>query len=210
MSKSGRGPISGPWALALLSAVFVADVAAVSLAPDGPTATWWPGSGISIVLLVLARRQWWRWLGPGIAAVTVAANLVGGRPTDLAVWYAVANAAEALTVAWFLRRRDDRLPGLLTLDDFVQLLVGAVLGGVVMATLAAAGIAVLGDGSLAATWRSIFVSHAASTLVILPLAMVTPRPHRRVTWELGLQIVSLAVVTLLVFWPGQTLSLEFV
>jgi PAS domain S-box-containing protein len=206
MSTSGRGPISWPWALALLAA----DVAAVRLAPDGPTATWWPGSGISIALLVLARRRWWWWLVPAIAAVTVVANLAGGRPVDLAVWYAVANAAEALVVAAFLRRHEGRQPELRTMDDFVQLVMASLLGGVVMASIAALGIVVLGDGAALASFRSVFVSHAASTLVILPLAMVpTPRPSRQQIWELIVQATALAAVTLGVFWPGQTLTTEF-
>ncbi|MBA2956472.1 PAS domain S-box protein [Nocardioides sp. MAH-18] len=210
MSMSGRGPISWPWALVLLAAVFAADVAAVVLAPDGPTATWWPGSGISIALLVLASRRSWWWLVPAIAAVTVAANLAGDRPVDLAFWYAVANAVEALVVAWFLRRHDDRRPTLATLDDFVGLVMGALLGGLVMAALAATGIALLDDGSMLASFRSVFVSHSASTLVILPLAMAPARRLPRSTaWEVGVQATALAAVTLLVFWPGQTLTTEF-
>src|SRR6478609_9662865 len=210
MSKTGRGPITWPWALVLLAAVFGADYAAVALAPHGPTATWWPGSGISIALLVLARRRWWWWLVPALGAVTLTANILGGRPTDLSVWYAVANAVEALVVAWFLRRHDGDRPQLRTMDDFVELVLGALLGGFVMATIAVLGIIVLGDGSVLASYRSIFVSHSASILVILPLAMTPARlPQRKDLWELCVQAVTLGSVTLMVFWPGQTLTTEF-
>lgn len=210
MPKSGRGPLTWPGALVLLAAVFVADVLAVTLAPKGPTATWWPGAGIAVALLVLTPRRWWWGLVPAVVGVTVAANLAGGRDAGLSVWNAVANGLEALVVASFLRRRGDRLLRLTTLDDFVDLVMGALLGGVVMATSASVGILVLDAGPFFASWRSMFVSHAASILVILPLAMAPiRRPPRRSPLELPVQVGALGALTFAVFWPGQTLTVEF-
>src|SRR4051812_46207092 len=213
MSNSGRGQLSRTAAGLLLVAVLVAGVAAVDLAPDGsPAASWWPAAGLAVILLGLAPRSWWWSLVPAIAAVSVAANIIGDRPLDLSCCYAVANAAEAVVVASFLRRGGrTTLPELSTVDQLVGLLVAAVLGGLTIATIAAGAVEVLGDGTFALTWRAVFASHTASVLVILPLVMApAARRSRRFTWELPLQVAVLAAVTVLVFAPDQTLSLEFV
>jgi PAS domain S-box-containing protein len=211
MPNPGR---SLPWpaTLLLLGAVFgAAAVAVVSRPDDSPAATWWPASGIAIALLGLTPRRWWWWLVPGLFAATAAANLIGDRPLDLAAWFGVGNGVEALVVAAFLRRGRAALPDLSSIDALVHLLLAAVLGGAVFATIAAAGVAVIDDGPLVRTWWALAISHAASVAVILPLAMApTPRVRAlRVPWELPLQLLGLAVVTAAVFAPGQSLSLEF-
>jgi len=213
MAISGHGRIPWPVAAALLGGVFVAGVASVALAPDGsPAASWWPAAGLAVILLGLTPRSWWWSLVPGIVVASVAANVVGGRPFGLSCCYAVANAAEAVVVAALLRRGGRRtLPELSSVDEFVRLLAAAVVGGITIASIAAAAADLLGDGTFALTWRAVFASHTASVLVILPLVMSpTSVRARRPGWELPLQVVALTAVTVLVFAPDQTLSLEFV
>ena len=213
MSISGRDQISWPTTLVLLGGILLAGVAAVELAPAGsPAASWWPAAGLAAILLGLTPRSWWWTLVPGIVAMSVAANVIGNRPLDLSCCYAVANAAEALVVASLLRRGGrTTLPELASVEVLVRLLGAAVLGGVTIATIAAASATALTDGSFQLTWRAVFASHTASGLVILPLVMApaATRP-RRVAWELPLQVGGLAAVTALVFSPDQTLSLEFI
>ncbi|MEP9361366.1 ATP-binding protein [Nocardioides sp. CN2-186] len=211
MSNSGRRPVSRLGALLLLVAVFAAGLLAVFTKPsDAPAATWWPAAGIAVALLGMSQRRWWWWQVPALVAVTGAANYLGGRPLDLSLWFGVANATEAVVVAAFLLRGRSRLAELSTLDVLPRLAAGAVLGGITFATLAAAGVATLADASYLTTWRLLSISHAASTIVILPLAMAPPSHLvRRAAWEFPLQVVALGVATLAVFWPGQTLSLEF-
>lgn len=213
MSIPGRGQITWLAAALLLLGVLLLGVAAIDLAPDGsPAASWWPAAGLAVILLGTTPRSWWWTLVPGIVIASVAANVLGDRPLDLSVCYAVANAAEAVVAASFLRRGGrSTLPELSTVEELVRLLGAAVLGGLTIATIAATAAAVLDDAELGLTWRAVFASHTASVLVILPLVMApaTHRP-RRFAWELPLQIGVLAAVTLLVFAPDQTLSLEFV
>jgi PAS domain S-box-containing protein len=211
MVDTGRGHIGLPMTLLLLGAVLVAGVSVVLLTSNGePAAPWWPAAGIAVMLLGLSPRRWWWWLVPGVALVTAIANIAGARDVDLSCWYGVANAVEALTVAALLRRGRDTLPELTGLDTFLRLATAAAVGGVTFATLAASGVLVLTDSPFVTTWRSLAVSHAASTLVILPLAMApSVRRPRRMVWELLLQGVALTAVTVLVFAPNQTLSLEF-
>lgn len=212
MWNSGRGQLSLSEAVLFLGAVLGAGVVAIASAPEGSTiAIWWPAAGIAVTLLALTPRLWWWLLVPGVVAVTTAANFLHDRPLDLALCLGVANAAEAVVAATFLCWRRGTLPELSSLDVFVRLVIGSLLGGLTMATIAATGIAVLADGSFPLTLRSLSLSHAASILVILPIAMAPPvrRLRRQIAWELPLQLGALAVVTALVFAPSQTLSLEF-
>lgn len=198
-------------AAALLAAVYVAGVGAVTFAPHGsPVATWWPAAGAAVALILLTPRAWWPALSVAIAVVSAAANVTGGRDLDLSVLYGIANAAEALAAGWFLRRAHDR-PRLETQDDFIRLVEAALLGGFTIATGASLSVVALGHGSFLDSWTSVFASHAASTLVLVPVALSW---HQRLAvrkpWELALQATLLASVTFAVFSPHQALSLTFV
>ena len=211
MSNTGRRQVAWPVALLLLGIVFGAGVVALATKPeDAPAATWWPAAGIAVALLGLTPRRWWWGLVPALVVTTSVANLISDRPLDLALWFGVANATEAAVVAALLRRGRETLPELSSFENLRRLALCAALGGAVFATIAAAGVATLADAGFVVTWRALAISHAASIFVVVPLAM-TPAapPTRRRAWELALQVATLAVVTLLVFSPAQTLSLEF-
>ena len=212
MPNSGRRPLSLPAALALLLAVPVAALLSVHSLPSAmPTATWWPAAGIAAVLVGLADRRWWWWILLGIVVLTTLANFTAPeRPLDLSICYGFANATEAALVAAYLRRRTDRLPELASLETLLRLVTAAVLGGVVIALIAATGVVLLTDGNFYLSARSIVFSHAASTLVIMPLAMAPRvRRARRTWWELPLQLTALVGASAFSFAPSQTLSLEF-
>jgi signal transduction histidine kinase len=211
MSPSGGAQLTLPVTVAMLGGVYVAGVGAVVFAPSGdPVASWWPAAGIAVALIALAPRRWWWRLAVGIAVVSALANVTGGRSPELSAVFGIANAAEAIVAGAFLRRGRDDIPDLSSLDQFVQLVVAAVLGAVTIATIASFGAAVLDDGDFIQSWRSVACSHAASVLVIVPVAMARNRPPPPLGWELPVQVLSLLAVTLAVFSPDQSLSLTFV
>jgi len=210
MSRPGSARLAWPTSIALLGAVYVAGVGAVVFAPKGdPVASWWPAAGIAVALLALSpRRRWWR-LAVGVAVVSMLANVTGGRPLDLSACFGVANASEAVVAAAVLRRGREDIPHLTSLDHFVRLVVAALLGAVTIATIASIGIAAFDHGDVVLSWRSVFCSHAASVIVIVPVAMTWRRRVRQYGWELPVQIVALTAMTLAVFSPDQSLSLTF-
>ncbi len=210
MGNSGR--LRLPVAVLVLPVVLGASVLAIASAPEGsPVAIWWPAAGIGVALLVLTPRRWWWWLVPGILVATGTANLVEDRPLDLSAWLAAGNACEAVVAATFLGRRRTEPPELAGIDVFLRLVVASVLGGLTQATIAAAGIAVLADGSFPLTLRSLALSHAASILVVLPIVLAPPlrRGGRWARWDLPVQLVALAATTAYIFGSDQTRSLEF-
>lgn len=210
MSRSGTAQLAWPMAVAMLGAEYVAGVGAVVFAPPGDSvASWWPAAGIAVALIALAPRRWWWRLAVGIAVVSALANVTGGRPLDLSACFGVANAAEAIVAGALLRRGRDHIPDLTSLDHFVKLVQAAVLGAATIATIASFGAAVLDNGDFLESWRSVFCSHAASVIVIVPVAMTWGRPVQRLGWELPVQLLALTAMTLWVFSPHQSLSLTF-
>ena len=180
MSPPGSAQIAWPVSVALLGGVYVAGVGAVVFAPEGdPVASWWPAAGIAVALIALSPRRWWWRLAIGVAVVSMLANVTGGRPFDLSACYGVANAAEAIVAGALLRRGRPGIPGLTSLDHFVELVMAAVLGALTIATIASCGVAVLDNGDFVESWRSVFFSHAASVIVIVPVAM---------TWRKGVRL----------------------
>ena len=210
MSRAGTAQLGWLTAVALLVAEYVAGVGAVVFAPpDDPVASWWPAAGIAVALIALAPREWWWRLTVAIAVVSALANVSGGRSLELSACFGVANAAEAIVAGAMLRRGRDRIPDLTSLDQFVRLVQAAALGALTIATIASTGAAVLDNGDLLQTWRSVFCSHLASVIVIVPVAMTWRRPVQSHGWELPFQIVALTAMTLWVFSPDQSLSLTF-
>jgi PAS domain S-box-containing protein len=213
MTPPARPPLGWPVALGLLGCVYLAGVGAVWFAPaEDPVAAWWPAAGVAVALLALAPRPWWPVLAAGIVVFSGAANVTGGRDLGISALFGIANAAEAVVAALVLRRGKLDRPTLSSQDDFIRLLGAALLGGLTIAVGASLSVALLDTGSVVETWRAVFASHAASTLVLVPVAMSLPLrregPHRT-RWELAVQALALVAMTLTIFSPHQSLSLTF-
>ncbi len=202
-------------ALALLAAIYLAAVTSVALRPDdNPVAGWWPAAGLAVVLVTLSRPGLQRLLlvTVGLVVVTGLANVTGGRDWGISTAFGAANAAEAVVAGLVLRaRREAGPPALITLQDFVRLIVAAVLGGAVIAVGAALAVVTLAGGSFFSTAQSTFTSHSAAVLVLVPLALTwRARTHRDRPGELPVQLAALALSVAVVFMPAQELALTFI
>ena len=168
--------------LLLLVAIYAAAVLSVATRPgDNPVAGWWPAAGLAVILVTLGRPGLQRLLltAAGLVVVTGLANVTGGRDWGISTAFGVANAAEAVVAGLVLRARHEGPPALVTLQDFVRLIVAAVSGGVVIALGAGLAVLALADGSLVETAQSTFSSHSAAVLVLVPLALTwRARAHR--------------------------------
>ncbi|MCW2845168.1 MAG: sensor signal transduction histidine kinase [Nocardioides sp.] len=207
MTSSGQ--LRWPVALGLLVAVYTAGAGAVVFAPPSdPVATWWPAAGIAVAMVALAPRSWWPALALGIVVFSAAANLTGGRDLPISALFGLSNAAEAVVAALVLRRGGRSRPSLQSQDDLLHLVEAALLGALTIAVGAALSVHLVEGGPLFATGRSVFASHAASTVVLVPVAMTLHlgEPLRKRS-ELAAQAVALAVVTGVVFAPSQSLPL---
>ncbi len=223
MPTTRREHLSGRWTLVLLLAVYAAGVTSVVLRPaDNPVAVWWPAAGLSVALVALTRpgRRELALVAAALVVVTGLSNYTGGRPWDVSVFFGLANASEAVVAGLVLR--SGPVPGrprLADLRDLLRLVVGAVLGASTMALMLLVAAGPLGLGMPTEVSRTVFTSHAAAVLLIVPALLVPGRPRRtggpvpgpRATGaELLVQGGVTALATAAVFATDDVLSLTFV
>jgi PAS domain S-box-containing protein len=197
--------------LGVLAAIYLVGTQAVYFAPPGSAvAAWWPGAGLAVALLALSPRSTWTFLAPCVLLATAAANTTGGRPLDVALLFGLANAAEAVVAAAVLQRGRVGSPRLDSLDDFLRLLVAALAGAITVASLAVVAVSMTEGATFAAVWPWVFASHAAATLVVVPVGLSIGTGRRVGRYgELVLQAGALLTVTIFVFAPDQSLPLAF-
>jgi diguanylate cyclase (GGDEF)-like protein/PAS domain S-box-containing protein len=188
---------------------FALGTAAVRWAPaNARTAAWWPAGGLAVAVLIQVRQR--RALLVGVVVLaSLAANLVGGRPFDVAVGFSVSNGLEAAVACWFLCRRNP-VPGLRDLGDVWRVAGAAALGAAVIATGAALTVITLQGGNFLTVFRLVAAAHGAAVLILAPLALQIDPPARSSRTELVLQWLATIGVMLVVFVPRGALPLTFV
>lgn len=195
----------------LLALSVVAAWAAVSFSIADPAlAAWWPAAGLSVPAGMLARgRERWLVILLVILA-TGTGNVLAGRDLLLAVLLGMGNTVEVVIIAALLapRGRPLRLASLAAATRFIGIvLVGAFGSGLALGTVAAVFI---GRPWIEAV-PQLTASHAAATLVMLPVMLVPLREGRPLNRaELLLQSTVLVTLLGLVFWPGNDWPIAFV
>src|ERR1700704_1661718 len=87
-----------------LAYFFAARLSLALLGPVDGVAVFWPAAGVaSGILIALGSAAQWA-VVLGVVAATIAANLLGDRNIWSSVFFAVANAAEAVIVAGLIHR----------------------------------------------------------------------------------------------------------
>ncbi len=176
----------------------------------GATAAWFPAAGIGVLALLAARRPNWP---ATLAALTVAftlANLTIDRPLGVSSLLGLADSVEVALVGWLIIRFIGRR--LRDVNDVWRLFAIAAAGAITAGVLIASTYAVLLDLSFRTTFGLVVPSHAASMLLLAPLALLGLRSRGRTLGvrriELLAQCVTLATATLLTLAPGH-LTLGF-
>ncbi|UTT63447.1 ATP-binding protein [Microcella humidisoli] len=185
-------------------------VASVTISPLNATiAAWWPAAGISVIALLASRGTRLAAAG-GIAAVTAAGNVIGGRELLVAVLFGIANAVEAWVVARVLSggAPESRLD---SLRDVSRLVIAAVLGSISIGLIAGATAALLRGQDFGATFLGLVASHLSALLIIVPLGLVSRRLVRLARpVEAVVQVLLLTAIIAYVFWPGNAMPTAFV
>ncbi len=165
-----------------LAAAGLAYASLLAPLPETAVPLVWPASGVLAGLMLgrpaRERRRLLALAGVGIAV----AYVVHGTDPALAVWFALACAAEAAVVRALLRvRRGERLPTLLDEGDVSVTILAVALGSCASAAGYAAAAVVAGTGDPTLWFVAVWGAHAASLTVLLPLFMrraVTCPPTR--------------------------------
>lgn len=206
-------PGTPAWSVVVVALMVVSGVAALRTAPhDSLAPTWWPPVGLGIALLALTPRRWWYVLVPVVGASTLATNLVEDAPLDFSLVFALLSMLQSVAGAFVLRRgRRHGDVQLTTQDDVVRLGVAVLCAASLSSTgagLAALLVEVEGHDSSFLV-RTLFLSHLASALVILPVMLGCRRPRLRHRPHEGvLQVGLLSLAVLVAFGPGQDLNLS--
>ncbi len=226
MPTSRRAHLSAPWTALVLVAVYAVGLASVVLRPDdNPVAVWWPAAGLAVVLVALTRpgRRELVLVALALVVATSLSNLTGGRSWQVSTFFGVANTAEALVAGLVLRASTaPGAPRVGDLRDLLRLVVATVLGASTIALLLLVAAGPLDLGAPVEVARTVFSSHAAAVLLIVPAVLVPRRPRNRpgrdeqaaprgaARLELPVQVGVTALATAVVFVPQDALPLTFV
>ena len=177
---------------------------------DG-VAVFWPAAGVaSGILITLGSAARWP-VVVGVVVATIAANLLGDRNIWSSVFFAAANAAEALTIAGLIHRFCGSPFELNELRRVLALFAATVAGTSLSGIVGTLGF-VLFHSSTASPpliWLHWFSSDALGTIAVAPLAiglasLTRDFPPRREIAEGSLALAMVgAVCALLVFLPNQ-------
>ena len=179
-------------------------IAVVTAFGNTTGATFWPGAGLTVAVLLL--RPKWEWplyiAAVAIAEASIDAALGFGVP--LAVAWAVANTGEALVAALLLRRRRRGPPDLSRRSELGRFVLAAIVIGPLAGALigTAAGVVLEGDGWLPRLPRW-YIGDAVGVLIVAPALLILwpplPRAERApvVPW---LALLALAMVVAVGPW----------
>jgi PAS domain S-box-containing protein len=191
---------------ALVVVAYVAGVGALSISRDsGSSAAWWPAAGVGVVAVLFAPRRQWPGVFAGLALAFALANLTMGRTLLVSALLGTADVAETIVVAALVVRYIG--PRLVDVHDVWKLFGIATAGAAVAATTVALVYHFLLDTSFWATVWLTLPAHAASVILLAPIALLsrrshrTPNPPRRV--ELAAQVSLLITATLLTFAAAE-------
>lgn len=171
----------------------------------GVTAVW-PANALALVFILRAcRTPLDGRIAVGVAyAAMAAANVVIGRPLDLALVFPLANVVEILAAAWFMRRITMPLCGL---SDLGQFLLGAVLAGPLAGTLIAALVmfARLGltGAELVGQAGGWLMADVMGMAIVAPFALSLGSVSRK-GWLRALAVpVAIGAIAFLLCWQRQ-------
>lgn len=197
-------------AVLLLATVPTAYLAVTYSVADPLLAAWWPAAGLSVMAGMLARGRE-RWLVILlIIGATGTGNLFAGRDPLFAYLLGLGNSVEVVVFMALLAPAGAaiRISSLRTALRFVLVaLLGALASGLVLALAATVFL----QRSFPEAALQLTASHAAATLVMLPLVLVPlrdGRPVRRL--EVVAQSIVLTALIALVFGPENAGPTAFV
>ena len=196
---------------ALVLAAYLAGVGALEVGRStGSTAAWWPAAGIGVVAVLLAPRRQWPIIFASLFLAFSLANFSMGRSVLVSSLLGLSDLAETalvcfLVVTYIGRRLEDVM-------DVWQLFAIATTGAAVAALGISATYAQFLDAEFWPTLGLILPSHAASVILLAPIALLSTRTHRQQLRTRGIeitaQVVLLIAATLITFAAAQ-LTLGF-
>ncbi|HEY1661545.1 MAG TPA: PAS domain S-box protein [Verrucomicrobiae bacterium] len=165
------------WQKAMLFGVgfYICAVASIYLSPRGGVfMTFWLPAGFYLAVLLLSEYRDWPWLAAGALLGNIIFDYELGTKPAVICLYFVANAGQAMTGAWMIRRFISKRPTLRTLNEFtwLVLLVG-ILAPIIWAIPNAEALKYFGlSHSFGQSFETLWGTNAVGILMLTPLILV--------------------------------------
>ena len=198
-----RSVLARALALGVAYAALSKLIAVVTAFGNTTGATFWPGAGLTLAVLLRRPRSEWPYYLLAVALAETVTDVSLGFGVAVGAGWAVANTAEPLIAALLLRRRTSGPPDMgrradlgwfIAFGIFVGPFAGALIG-------TAAGVLFAGDPWMPRLSRW-FVGDAMGVLLIAPALLILWRPGLpRMSRDAGVALAALTLVTLVAVAP---------
>ncbi len=204
--NAGESRPADRWWGARLGAWLALYAAAIPLAfrlldPSGTISSIWPAVGVALAGLLLTERRRWPWFVALLALVTLAANVIVGKPLAVSLVFAVLGPVEPLMIALVLTARGRKGGPCDTVAGVLGFILAVAAGSALAAGLAAGLLWPLTVAGPALVFRMWWTSHALGLLLVAPLLVAWGAPPwRPAGWRLGrwVEAGALAALTLVI------------
>lgn len=170
---------------------------------NGMVTVFWPGSGLSLAVLLLGGRKF----SAGIYAGAIAALLWEGQSLDVAALIAIGIVLEPLLGAWLLTRKGDFDVSLQSARDFFRMCyLAAMLSPGVCALIGVGTLILFGQIAADDFWHELahwWMGGTLGIIVVAPLILVWRQPPRKQAWN----VLEAMVLFGLSFLVGQIIFL---
>jgi len=185
------------------------------LTPDG-VAVFWPAAGIASGTLIALGRAARMPVALGVMVATIAANLLGDRNLASSIFFALANAGEAVLIALLIERFQGPVFDLGELRQVLGLVGATAIATALSGIAGTAGFILFHSSSVwpAAIWLHWFAADGIGTLTVAPLiigfgSLLRHPPPKSELAEVPLALgVVAAFCALLIYLPNQPWTLE--
>ncbi|MFP5364635.1 MAG: diguanylate cyclase domain-containing protein [Thermoleophilia bacterium] len=167
-------------------------------------ATFWPGAGLTLAVLLRRPRAEWPYYVVAVAVAEAGSDVWQGFPLPVALAWGLANTAEPLVAAWLLtRRRPLWRPDHIRRAELGPFVLAAiVVGPMVGALLGTAAGALLGGDPWLPRLPRWYVGDAVGVLVVAPALLALPRaPYRLPSAHTAAWFAVLVLTSLVALGP---------
>lgn len=156
----------------LVSYVLLTQVSTLLFNPETNAATFWPGAGLSLSLLLMLPNRQWIWVIAAVAISEFANNQLHDQAVIANLFWTSSNCIEPLLGATLIRRSGNSFGNLAPQRNIFRFIAyGVLLAPFIGASIGAIGAFQVLGTPIFNTWPKWFVGDALGVLVVGPLML---------------------------------------